>query len=256
MRDYQEDKVDIIHKYNADEARNLKAFGELPETGMYIIRIFWANERGMGVMYSFLLVLKFFSPPFPPPLLPSFLLLQHTAKINETAIDLTMEGGSDSEDEIGVDFDEVQFISVFLSLLVLSISGSLFPPSFVCDCGGWGWANRNAGLQNLFTKTCLLLFTHSNRTDLSDRNPESQRLERRRRQQQQQQQSDAAAAPVGGAKREEGREKSTSNSTPKDTWWREKERRRKGRRLFSRRDFATVTKQNEEERRGRREEEG
>lgn len=33
MRDYQEDKVDIIHKYNADEARNLKAFGELPETG-------------------------------------------------------------------------------------------------------------------------------------------------------------------------------------------------------------------------------
>lgn len=32
-RDYQEDKVDIIHKYNADEARNLKAFGELPETG-------------------------------------------------------------------------------------------------------------------------------------------------------------------------------------------------------------------------------
>ncbi|GAB5030842.1 eukaryotic translation initiation factor 1a [Nannochloropsis oceanica] len=61
MRDYQEDKVDIIHKYNADEARNLKAFGELPET----------------------------------------------AKINETAIDLTMEGGSDSEDEIGVDFDEI-----------------------------------------------------------------------------------------------------------------------------------------------------
>ena len=33
LRDYQEDKVDIIHKYNADEARNLKAFGELPETG-------------------------------------------------------------------------------------------------------------------------------------------------------------------------------------------------------------------------------
>jgi translation initiation factor 1A len=61
MRDYQEDKVDIIHKYNADEARNLKAFGELPET----------------------------------------------AKINETAIDLTMEGGSDSDDELGVDFDDV-----------------------------------------------------------------------------------------------------------------------------------------------------
>lgn len=65
MRDYQEDKVDIIHKYNADEARNLKAFGELPET----------------------------------------------AKINETAIDLTMDGGSDSEDELGVDFDDVSWFA-------------------------------------------------------------------------------------------------------------------------------------------------
>lgn len=37
MRDYQEDKVDIIHKYNADEARNLKAFGELPETGTCLL---------------------------------------------------------------------------------------------------------------------------------------------------------------------------------------------------------------------------
>ena len=32
LRDYQDDKVDIIHKYNADEARNLKAYGELPDT--------------------------------------------------------------------------------------------------------------------------------------------------------------------------------------------------------------------------------
>lgn len=37
LRDYQEDKVDIIHKYNADEARNLKAFGELPETGACLV---------------------------------------------------------------------------------------------------------------------------------------------------------------------------------------------------------------------------
>ena len=33
LRDFQDDKVDIIHKYNADEARNLKNYGELPETG-------------------------------------------------------------------------------------------------------------------------------------------------------------------------------------------------------------------------------
>ena len=33
--------------------------------------------------------------------------LSRTAKINETAIDLTMDGGSDSDDELGVDFDDV-----------------------------------------------------------------------------------------------------------------------------------------------------
>ena len=31
LRDYQDDKADVIHKYTADEARNLKQYGELPE---------------------------------------------------------------------------------------------------------------------------------------------------------------------------------------------------------------------------------
>lgn len=31
LREYQDGKVDIIHKYNADEARSLKAYGELPD---------------------------------------------------------------------------------------------------------------------------------------------------------------------------------------------------------------------------------
>ncbi|XP_040087122.1 eukaryotic translation initiation factor 1A, X-chromosomal-like [Oryx dammah] len=31
LRDYQDNKADIILKYNADEARTLKAYGELPE---------------------------------------------------------------------------------------------------------------------------------------------------------------------------------------------------------------------------------
>ena len=31
-RDFQDEKVDIVHKYTADEARNLKQYGELPET--------------------------------------------------------------------------------------------------------------------------------------------------------------------------------------------------------------------------------
>uniref|UniRef100_A0A8C2A7G6 Eukaryotic translation initiation factor 4C n=1 Tax=Cyprinus carpio TaxID=7962 RepID=A0A8C2A7G6_CYPCA len=36
LRDYQDNKADVILKYNADEARSLKAYGELPEHGEYI----------------------------------------------------------------------------------------------------------------------------------------------------------------------------------------------------------------------------
>jgi translation initiation factor 1A len=32
LRDFQDAKGDVILKYTADEARNLKAYGELPET--------------------------------------------------------------------------------------------------------------------------------------------------------------------------------------------------------------------------------
>ena len=32
LRDFQDAKADVILKYSADEARNLKAYGELPET--------------------------------------------------------------------------------------------------------------------------------------------------------------------------------------------------------------------------------
>eukprot|EP01110_Echinostelium_bisporum_P005117 TRINITY_DN22581_c0_g1_i1.p1 TRINITY_DN22581_c0_g1~~TRINITY_DN22581_c0_g1_i1.p1 ORF type:complete len:157 (+),score=46.35 TRINITY_DN22581_c0_g1_i1:93-563(+) len=32
LRDYQDDKADVILRYNAEEARNLKSYGELPET--------------------------------------------------------------------------------------------------------------------------------------------------------------------------------------------------------------------------------
>ena len=31
LRDYQDEKADVILKYNADEARSLKAYGELPD---------------------------------------------------------------------------------------------------------------------------------------------------------------------------------------------------------------------------------
>ena len=32
LRDYQDEKGDVILKYSADEARSLKAYGELPES--------------------------------------------------------------------------------------------------------------------------------------------------------------------------------------------------------------------------------
>lgn len=32
LREYQDAKADVILKYNTDEARSLKAYGELPET--------------------------------------------------------------------------------------------------------------------------------------------------------------------------------------------------------------------------------
>ncbi|XP_045852678.1 eukaryotic translation initiation factor 1A, X-chromosomal-like isoform X1 [Meles meles] len=37
LRDYQDNKADVILKYNADEARSLKAYGELPEHGVYLL---------------------------------------------------------------------------------------------------------------------------------------------------------------------------------------------------------------------------
>ena len=33
LRDYQDAKADVILRYSPDEARNLKTYGELPETG-------------------------------------------------------------------------------------------------------------------------------------------------------------------------------------------------------------------------------
>ena len=37
LRDYQDGKADVILKYSPDEARNLKAYGELPESGKILI---------------------------------------------------------------------------------------------------------------------------------------------------------------------------------------------------------------------------
>lgn len=47
LRDFQDDKGDVILKYNADEARTLKAYGELPESAKI-------NETtGEGIIFGF-----------------------------------------------------------------------------------------------------------------------------------------------------------------------------------------------------------
>ncbi|XP_057306076.1 eukaryotic translation initiation factor 1A, Y-chromosomal-like [Hydractinia symbiolongicarpus] len=46
LRDYQDAKADVILKYTPDEARNLKAYGELPETVK--IETMAANEDQSG----------------------------------------------------------------------------------------------------------------------------------------------------------------------------------------------------------------
>jgi translation initiation factor 1A len=50
-RDFQDEKVDIIHKYSADEARNLKQYGELPENARInetVVDIAMADENRGG----------------------------------------------------------------------------------------------------------------------------------------------------------------------------------------------------------------
>jgi len=44
LRDYQDEKGDVIMKYTADEARSLKAYGELPEHAKINETDTYANE--------------------------------------------------------------------------------------------------------------------------------------------------------------------------------------------------------------------
>merc|ERR1712029_1048088 len=45
LRDFQDDKADVIQKYTPDEARNLKAYGELPENAKINETNFGDNEE-------------------------------------------------------------------------------------------------------------------------------------------------------------------------------------------------------------------
>ena len=54
LRDYQDAKADVILRYNPDEARNLKSYGELPETGKNKINLCYklrGSRCGVIVQY-------------------------------------------------------------------------------------------------------------------------------------------------------------------------------------------------------------
>ena len=61
LRDYQDTKADVILKYTPDEARNLKTYGELPETGTNCIN---TNFRSSMCVSVGLLLLSIVSLPF------------------------------------------------------------------------------------------------------------------------------------------------------------------------------------------------
>ena len=63
LRDYQDEKGDVILKYSADEARSLKAYGELPEsakineTDTYVTSSFlWRLSRAEGEALGLMVV--------------------------------------------------------------------------------------------------------------------------------------------------------------------------------------------------------
>ncbi|KAI9223120.1 hypothetical protein BC828DRAFT_355252 [Blastocladiella britannica] len=51
LRDFQDEKCDVIQKYSVDEARNLKAYGELPDTAK--INENDAPEEGDDIDFEF-----------------------------------------------------------------------------------------------------------------------------------------------------------------------------------------------------------
>lgn len=53
LRDYQDAKADVILKYTADEARNLKTYGEFPETGIIILYFVNCAKSLFHCMYFF-----------------------------------------------------------------------------------------------------------------------------------------------------------------------------------------------------------
>lgn len=53
LRDYQDEKGDVLLKYSADEARSLKAYGELPESAKINETDTYGHEGDEGIGFEF-----------------------------------------------------------------------------------------------------------------------------------------------------------------------------------------------------------
>jgi translation initiation factor 1A len=53
LREFQDGKGDVLMKYSADEARSLKAYGELPESTRINETDTYADENAEGVGFEF-----------------------------------------------------------------------------------------------------------------------------------------------------------------------------------------------------------
>lgn len=53
LRDYQDEKGDVILKYSADEARSLKAYGELPESAKINETDTYGGDEEGGIGFDF-----------------------------------------------------------------------------------------------------------------------------------------------------------------------------------------------------------
>jgi len=86
LRDFQDDKADVIQKYSSDEARKLKQYGELPETAKINETDLGGNEEGDDVV-----------------------------EFDEVSAD---EDDDDDDERKDDDFDIVRLLSISLKLLV------------------------------------------------------------------------------------------------------------------------------------------
>lgn len=108
LRDYQDEKGDVILKYSADEARSLKAYGELPESAKI-------NETDTYVYPNLYLPFPPPSPSFPPPKKPprtstSTNIPPPPSSYGHEGIDDNVEFDEDrdgSSDDKEIDVDEI-----------------------------------------------------------------------------------------------------------------------------------------------------